>query len=499
MPSFVGIDLGTTFSAVATIDETGRPTIVHNEAGTNITPSCVVESSDGVMEVGEFARRQWGSAPDTAAARFKRDMGTSVKHEINGKEFTPTQLSTFVLKKLKADTESAVGEIGEAVVTIPANFAHEAREATMAAAKAAGLNVRFIVNEPTAAALYYAFKSGEDLGGIYAVYDLGGGTFDVSIIQVDGQDVEVLASNGVAKLGGDDFDAALQKLVQRKFENLYDQVLEPDDFTKIDAEDEKKALSKRKQVTIRVAKQLIDIKRDEFEEAISAFITQAEMLCEVTMQEAGVVAEDIQEVFLVGGSSRIPQVKESVVKVFGKEPTATANVDEVVALGAALYAGYKGDDAHLSTVQRNAIQKIRVSESTGKCFGTISLGRNEARNEIELTNSILIRKGEKIPCSVTESFYTVHEGQEAVNCQVTESTSLETDPRFVNVIWNGDLTLPPGRPAEQEIKVTFAYDENQIMRCSFVDVASGKTTTVDLSMADSAEGGQSDVDKFLVE
>ena len=499
MSSFIGIDLGTTFSAVATIDETGRPSIVHNKDGENITPSCVVETSEGVMEVGEFARRQWGNAPDTAAARFKRDMGTSTKHTINGKEFTPTQLSTFVLRKLVSDTENALGVIGEVVVTIPANFAHEAREATMAAAKAAGLQVKHIVNEPTAAALYYAFKSGEELSGIYAVYDLGGGTFDISVIQVNGQDVDVLATNGLSRLGGDDFDKALQKIVQAKFKEQTGEDLEPDDFTINDAEEEKKALSKRKQVTIRVARQLIDIKRDEFEEDISSYITQTEMLCELTIDEAGIEVSDLKSVFLVGGSSRIPMVKESVKKIFQQEPNSTANVDEVVALGAALYAAYKGDHSNLSAVQKNAIQKIKVSESTGKCFGTISVGHDMARDQAKLENTILIRKGKKIPCSVTESFYTVHDGQEGVDCKVTESTSPETDPRFVRVIWEGELELPPGRPANQEVKVTFAYDENQIMKCSFVDVSTGREAKVDLSMTASNTEDSDEIDKFLVE
>lgn len=499
MASFIGIDLGTTFSAIATIDETGRPIIVHNKDGENITPSCVVETSEGVMEVGEFARRQWGNAPDTAAARFKRDMGTSTKHTIGENEFTPTQLSTFVLRKLVSDAENALGSIGEAVVTIPANFAHGAREATMAASKAADLQVKYIVNEPTAAALYYAFKSGEELGGLYAVYDLGGGTFDISVIQVNGQDVDVIAANGVSKLGGDDFDKALQKIVQTKFKEQTGEDLEPDDFTINEAEEEKKALSKRKKVTIRVARQLIDIKRDEFEEAISSYITQTEMLSETTIDEAGIEASDLKGVFLVGGSSRIPMVNESVKKIFQQEPNSTANVDEVVALGAALYAAYKGDHSNLSSVQKNAIQKIKVSESTGKCFGTISVGHDTARDQARLVNSILIRKGEKIPCSITESFYTVHDGQEGVDCQVTESTSPETDPRFVKVIWNGELELPSGRPANQEIKVTFAYDENQIMKCSFADVSTGKETKIDLSMTASKAEDSDEIDKFLVE
>ena len=428
MAAFIGIDLGTTFSSVATIDDTGRPSIVHNKEGTNITPSCVSETSPGVMEVGEFARRQWGNAPDTAAARFKRDMGTSVTHAINGQDFTPTQLSTFVLKKLVADAAQSLGAIGDAVVTIPANFAHEARDATMVAAKAAGLNVRHIVNEPTAAALYYAFKSGEDLGGMYAVYDLGGGTFDVSIISVNGQNVEVLATNGVSKLGGDDLDAALQKLVRSKFKELTGNDLADDDFTKNDAEEEKKSLSARKKVIIRVARQLIDITREEFEEAISSYITQAEMMCEATINEAGIEVVDINGVFLAGGSTRIPLVAESVKKVFNQEPISSVNVDEVVSLGAALYAAYKGDRDKLSIVQKNAIQKIKVSESTSKCFGTISIGHDEARNTHKLFNSILIRKGQKIPCSVTESFYTTHDGQERVSCKITESTAPETDP-----------------------------------------------------------------------
>ena len=499
MTSFIGIDLGTTYSAVATIDETGRPLIVHNSAGNNITPSCVAETSPGKLAVDESALRQWGTAPDTAAARFKRDMGTSVTHTINGQEYTPTQLSTFVLKKLAADTAQKLGEIGEAVVTIPANFAHEARDATMAAAKAAGLNVKYIINEPTAAALYYASKSGEDLAGVYAVYDLGGGTFDISIIRVDGQNVEVLATNGVSRLGGDDFDVALQGVVREKFKNLTGEDLDEADFTRNDAEEEKKSLSSRDTVTIRVARKLIDIARDEFEAAISSYIVQAEMLCEATVDESGIALDDIKSVFLVGGSTRSPIVLQSVKNAFRQDPISTVNVDEVVALGAVLYAAYKGDRENLSAVQQNAINKIRVSESTSKCFGTISIGHDQARDQTKLVNSIIIRKGEKIPCSVTEKFYTVYDGQEAVNCDVTESTAAETDPKFVKVIWEGNLDLPAGRPAKQEIHVTFAYDDNQIMKCSFIDVATKRETKIDLSMASVKDADTTEVEKFLVE
>ena len=489
MATFVGIDLGTTYSVVGVIDETGRPKIVHNPDGGNITPSCVLIDDRNIV-VGEVARRTWSSEREQAAARFKRDMGTSVTHTVGAQTFSPTELSTFVLKKLVQDAEKSIGPVGEVVVTIPANFAHEARDATLSAAKAAGLNVSYIINEPTAAALFYAFKSGEQLSGNYAVYDLGGGTFDVSVIRVNGHDVEVLASNGVARLGGDDFDIALCGMVARKYKNATGEDMDPSDYDMDKAEQDKKALSGRKHVLAYVGRQRIELTREEFEEAISAKVTQAELLCEATLDEAGIEPSSVNGIFLAGGSTRIPLVRESVRRVFKREPTATVNVDEIVALGAALYAAYKGDKSKLSAVQRHSIEKIKVSESTSKCFGTISVSHDEARDEMRLANSILIRKGEKIPCSVEESFYTVYAGQDSVNCRVTESTAAETDPRFVKIIWEGDLELPSGRPANQEIKVTFAYDENQIMKCSFKDVASGRETKIDLSMADGRSSRQ---------
>lgn len=499
MSAVVGIDLGTSFSVVAVIDEMGRPKIVPNKDASNLTPSCVVERDDGVIEIGEFARRQWGNAPETAAARFKRDMGTSITYSVNGRKFSPTELSTFVLKKLYADAARVVGPISEAVVTIPANFAHEAREATLAAARAAGLNVRFIINEPTAAALYYAFKNGQDLSGTYAVYDLGGGTFDISVINVEGHDVEVLATNGIAKLGGDDFDRVLQAIVAGKYREITGRSINPDDYTKNDAERDKKSLSLRKQVTVRVGRELVDVTRLELEEGISSLVAQAEMLCEATVEEAGLAFSDISATLLVGGSTRMPLVQESVERVFGKPPIASENPDEIVALGAALYSAYKGNQSSLSAAQRSVVSRIRVKEKTSKCFGTLAFGHSSARNESVFLNTVLIPKGKEIPCAVTEKFYTIREGQTAVECQVTEASSPETDPRFVKVIWKGGLDLPPGRPAEQEISVTFAYDENQVMKCSFIDVGTGRKREIDISNETSRVGNDSEIDRFLVE
>lgn len=502
MSNYIGIDLGTTFSAVATLDDTGRPVIVHNQDGANITPSVVSFLDSNKVEVGESARRVLGTDPNTIG-RFKRNMGSSEIYTAHNTEHTPTALSAFVLKKLKEDTIASIQNIHEAVVTIPANFANEAREETMQAAQLAGLNVKHIINEPTAAALYYAFKTGEELFGKYAVYDLGGGTFDISIINVSGQDVEVLATNGVSKLGGDDFDLILQNLISKKFKGETGKELDIEDFTKNDAEEEKKTLSKRERSLVRVSSQSgranIEITRVEFEESISSLIAQTEMLCESTLDEANLSTAEINGVFLVGGSTRLPCIQESILRVFKKEPISTVNVDEVVALGAALYAAYKSDRSKLSAIQKNSVGKIKVSEITGKCFGVVSNTHDEARGNTKMSNSIMIKKGEKIPFSVTEPFFTIHDGQEAVNCRVTESTAPETDLRFVKIIWEGELNLPSGRPSGQQIDVTFSYDDNQIMKCSFLDVTSNRLTNVDFNMTTGSEPGDDNIEKFVVE
>ena len=311
--------------------------------------------------------------------------------------------------------------------------------------------------------------------------------------------MEVIATNGVAKLGGDDFDLALRQIAQEAYEEANGEALEPREFTTGMAENEKKSLSRRSETRCRVLKMNLTLSRDEFLEAISPLVTQAEMLCEATVAEAGIDKSDIQGVFLVGGSTRIPYVRESVARVFGQEPTSTANVDEVVALGAALYAAYKGDHSNLSAVQKQSIQKIKVQETTAKCFGTISLASNSARDNPELQNTILIAKGEHIPCSVTEKFQTSADNQTRVALKVTESVARETDPRFVKTIWEGELELPSGRPAGQGIDITFAYDDNQVMRCSFVDVETAREINVDLSPARSNESSSAGVDQFLVE
>lgn len=479
----IGIDLGTTFSVVAQLDDTGRPKIVHNRDGENTTPSVVEFLDADRAEVGTEARRNRVFPGFAGASGFKREMGTSKTYEINGNTYTPTELSTLVLKKLAQDTEAALGPLDTIVVTIPANFSNEARDATLAAAKAAGLNVEHIINEPTAAALYYALQSDQNINGKYAVYDLGGGTFDISIIDVNAFEVEVLATSGVSRLGGDDFDAALLKLVQKKYKEQSGEDLNMEEYNENNAEADKKTLSTRDTARFSSRGQRFELSRTEYEEAISSLIAQTQLTCEGVMDELDMSFDALDGVFLVGGSTRTPAVKNSVSKLFGQEPVSTANVDEVVAMGAAFYSAYKTPKDNLNAIQQKVIGDVSVQERTGMCFGTIADDKDGVAK-----NSVIIQKNTKIPCEVTESYYTVAAGQTGVQLKVTESRAAETDPTFVNIIKEGHMTLPSGRPAQQEIKVTYRYDENQIMHCEFVDVETGKKEIFSIGINDAAVG-----------
>ncbi len=503
MGSFIGIDLGTTFSVVAKIDEHGKPIIVANREGNTLTPSCIAWDADNDrFEVGYgFPRRTVysGIATDEGAGFFKRQMGASKTYSLNGKDHTPTDLSTMVLQELMSSRAEQIGEIDEVVVTVPANFANEAREATMESARRAGLNVKYIINEPTAAALCYSFREDMNLEGNYAVYDLGGGTFDISIIRIKDKDVEVLTSNGIAKLGGIDFDKTLKKFVGKKYKTLVGENLEDENYDLLQAEELKKELSKREKTTERIKgkrTEAIQFARKELEEIISTSITQAEMLCESTLEEAGLKPEDIRGVLCAGGSTRILMVQESIKRVFGQEPIFKANVDEVVALGAALYAAYRGDQEKLSPAQKDAISGIKFTERTSKYYGTIAIFNVDG--EDRLMNSILIKKNTIIPCEESESFYTILEGQTAVECQVTEATNEDTDLKFLLKYPPKELPLPPGRPADQEIRVTFRYDVNQTMDCYFKDVDTGNEITIRISVGPKPDEDQ-DINDFMVE
>jgi len=497
MTNIVGIDLGTTYSAVANIDDIGRPQIINNE-GKSITASCVMIENDELI-VGDKPEIRFGQKGYDVGARFKRQMGETAQIQLGSRTFTPTDLSAAVLKKMRDVAEAANGPITEAVITIPANFMQEARDATMVAAKKAGISVKHIINEPTAAALYYCFKEGNSFDGKYVVYDLGGGTFDVSIVQANGTDIEVLATEGVSKLGGDDFDRAIRDIILDKYKEITGTEASEADIALADMAKLKIRLSEREKAPYLVnGEELVEVTREEFEDKIKPLINQAEFLCEAVLDEADISVSDVKGVLLAGGSTRVPAVRRSISKVFKQEPIGTESVDEVVALGAALYAAMKSENSGLNATQAASINKLKVSEIATYFFGTISVNYNEAKKVDELSNSIIISKGEKIPCSRTSEFFTMYENQTKLSCRVTKSGSPETDPRFVSTVWEGELEVPEGRPAGQKIEITYAFDNNGMMKCSFLDVESGSVTEISL---DDVSKGQtsSEIDKFLVE
>lgn len=499
--AILGIDLGTTNSLMSVFDESGVAKIVHNQEGRNLTPSVVWIQDEGkkTIKVGDEAKNVIGQEQNVYF-EFKRQMGKPTRYPFFNVDISATELSAFVLQKLKKDFETVHGDTSTVVITVPANFANEQREATLAAAKIAGFKTQLLINEPTAAALHYAYSDEQDNNGTYMVFDFGGGTFDVSVVHVNGSDIEVLGSDGLQKCGGADLDKAILKIISQKFKDECgeDLDLNKSNFSISDAEEIKISLSslKEKKVTIMSEghpKKVFIITRDEFEAEIGGMITQMRMVCENILVECKRDTSKIQEIFLAGGSSRIPCVQDMLEDFLGKKPKLKGNPDEAISLGAAIYGGLKSDKSKLKGKQKDLISEVKLQEVSPAFFGTISLGENK------LVNSILINKNEKIPCSVTEPFYTVSDKQESIGLTITQSPVEESDPKFVRTIWNGDLKVPGGRPAGQEVKVTFAYEENGLMKATFLDVASGEKQMVDITAQ--SEGAKSDIniDDFIVD
>ena len=499
MTKNIGIDLGTTYCSIATIDESGRPIIVKNpniaESPTGVvTASCIMLSGKKFI-IGSAPRKALGIS-DKAVGRFKRSMGSDDKFYLGDRECHAKDLSTILLTKLREAAEKELGEIGKTVVTIPANFENEAREDTLQAAKDAGLDIDFLLNEPTAAALYYAHTTGA-LNGIYAIYDLGGGTFDISIIKSIGNDIDIISSNGIRTLGGDDFDKALISIVQKKFKDECGKDLTPEDYTLTQAEDDKIILS-RKTKTIaggdEIAGEIVTLTRLEFEKSIASLVMQTEIMLEATIAEAKVDINDINDIVMVGGSVRIPIIAESIKKVFKKEPILCDKADEAVALGAGLYANYK-DQSKLNEAQKDSMESLNITDVANHCFGTLSQVDNSTGVK-ELQNSVIIKKNVSLPASVTERFYTANDNQIGIDCKVTQSTQPETNKDYVKIIGEGHVDLPPNRPAGQPIDITFVYTESEIMKCTFKDVESGNSIDVDIAIN---SGDEDEINKFLID
>ena len=509
MSTIVGIDLGTTNSAIAVLDDTGRPRIVENAEGANITPSAVFyEQDNATVIVGQAAKDNAEIHKERVFQAFKRAMDREGPFTRSEPPFavqaTPIELSALVLRKLVQDAATRVGPIDSAVITVPANFADEARRATLAAGEQAGLSVKHIVNEPTAALFYYAFE--RPVGGTVLVYDFGGGTLDITIATVQGRNVDIITSKGDPTLGGVDCDCRLAEIIAKRYT---DQTGERFDSPTVHAlgktvEDYKKQLSTRETISVQVTgggsgRQIFEVTRSEFEAATATLITRADMLVESALSDANLKASDVGDIFLVGGSTRMPMVTAHLKSLFGKDPICSINPDEVVALGAALYAGVTADPSKLNAAQVSSVQSMKLREVANHHYGMVSID-SEAAGGPRLKVSIVIEKNTPIPAAKTESFYTVNAGQTEVECIVTQSATRESDPDFVRKIWEGELgPLPPGRPMEQQVDVTFTYDANQVMQCAFVDVASGIRKDISLGLTESASTGpKRDLDKFQV-
>ena len=483
MSKIIGIDLGTTNSCVAVM-EGGKPTVIANAEGARTTPSVVAFTKNNERLVGEPAKRQAVTNADNTISSIKRDMGTDHGRTINGKKYSPQQISAFILQKLKADAESYLGEkVTEAVITVPAYFNDAQRQATKDAGKIAGLEVKRIINEPTAAALAYGLNNEKDQK--IMVYDLGGGTFDVSIIDIGDGVIEVKATNGDTHLGGDDFDQKIIDWMVREFKAKEGVDLSKDKMAmqrlKEAAEKAKKELSSAVSTNINLPfitataegpKHFdMDLSRSKFEELISDLVEKTAIPVQNAMRDAGLNNSDLSMVLLVGGSTRIPCVQEKVKQLTGKEPSKTLNPDECVALGASIQGGTLSGDKDAGT-------DILLLDVTPLTLSIETMGG---------IATPLIERNTTIPTRKSQVFSTAADNQPAVDINVLQGArKFARDNKSL-----GQFRLdgiPPAMRGVPQIEVTFDIDANGIVNVSAKDLGTGKeqhiTITAGSNMSD---------------
>lgn len=512
--SVVGIDLGTTYSSISYLDAAGKPCIVPLMDGGRMLPSLIYYDAEGggELRVGQIAEQQSAISPGQVAGNFKRFMGKNHVIKVLEENFSPTALSAVILKKLRQDFEQSVGPITSAVISVPAHFETEAREATLEAARIAKIPCSILVNEPTAAILSSSLT--KSLQGKVLVFDLGGGTFDVTLAKVEGESVEVLSSEGDLDLGGRHFD--MEVLLQANEGYLMehgeplvlegrDELLKPNSLVFREHQTNAESVKKMLSVVARTPKTFlragrsstIDFSRGQFENRISTYLAKASTLVDVVLENAEMDPCDVDYVVLVGGSTRVPAVRELLTKMFDEERVISApNVDEAVCLGAALRAGLEAADGELSMAQKAALASTSLLDVTNKNYGTLSL--DGASGELE--NVIILRKDTPLPCKATDTFFTVHDDQTRVQCKVTECSYDERDPDLVTIKKSTILELPPGRSSGQEIRVTYSYDVNQVVHCEFFDVSSGRRQEIQLNLDDDCEASvEFKIDDFVIE
>ena len=491
MGKIIGIDLGTTNSCVAVM-EGGEPTVIANAEGFRTTPSVVAFKKDGQRLVGDNAKRQAVTNAEGTVSSIKRHMGTDYKVTIDGKSYTPQAISAMILQKLKADAEAYLGEkVTEAVITVPAYFNDAQRQATKDAGKIAGLDVKRIINEPTAAALAYGLDNENEQK--IMVYDLGGGTFDVSVIEIGDGVIEVLATSGDNRLGGDDFDKKIMDYMVADFKGKTGIDLSNDKMAmervKAEAEDAKKKLSSATQVEISIpfitaneqGPQHLNmtLTKAKFDELTRDLVERTAVPVQNALKDAGITAAELSKVLLVGGSTRIPAVQDKVKQLTGHEPSKKMNPDECVALGASIQGGKLAGDAGAGEILLLDVTPLSLSIET---MGGIA--------------TRLIERNTTIPTKKSQIFSTAADNQTAVDINVVQGErQFARDNKSL-----GQFRLdgiPPAKRGVPQIEVTFDIDANGIVNVSAKDLGTGKeqhiTITAGSNMSDE------DIDKAVKE
>ncbi len=491
MSKIIGIDLGTTNSCVAVM-EGGKPTVIANTEGVRTTPSIVAFTKTGERLVGEPAKRQAVTNADRTISSIKRHMGTDYKVDIDGKKYTPQEISAMILQKLKADAESYLGEqVTEAVITVPAYFNDAQRQATKDAGKIAGLDVKRIINEPTAAALAYGLDNENEQK--IMVYDLGGGTFDVSIIEIGDGVIEVLATNGDTHLGGDDFDNRITQWMIDEFKKAEGVDLSGDKMAlqrlKEAAEKAKKELSSATTTNINLPfitataegpKHLdMNLTRAKFDELTSDLIERTAIPVQNALRDAGLTAADLSKVLLVGGSTRMLSAQEKVKQLTGKEPSKSLNPDECVAIGAAIQGGKLAGDAGAGDILLLDVTPLSLSIET---MGGVA--------------TKLIERNTTIPTKKSQVFSTAADNQTAVDIHVVQGEREFARDNKTLGQFRLDGILPARRGVPQ-IEVTFDIDANGIVNVSAKDLGTGKEQHITITSGSNMS--KDDIDKAVKE